>query len=86
MGQSLEEQIQKRANKIGSRPYNKGGVTMIQAIQIKAFHALLSKPTYTYSIVTIIEDTRRLSHAMLYAMAKEEILLELENNGPIVPQ
>jgi hypothetical protein len=75
---SINDRIQKRANKIGLRPYNKGGVTIRQEIQVKVLSALLSNPSITYNYNSIIEDSERLTNKMLFSMAKEEITQELE--------
>ena len=78
---SINDRIQKRANKIGSREYYKNGPTIRQEIEIKALSALLSNSKYTYNYATLIQDCKRIANEMLFSMAKEELLQELESQA-----
>ena len=75
---SINDRIQKRANKIGLRPYNKAGVTIRQEIQVKVLSALLSNASHKYSYDSLIQDCERIADKMLFSMAKEEITQDLE--------
>jgi len=78
---SMNDRIQKRANKIGSKHYHKAGASIRQELEMKALSALLSNSKYTYNYATLIQDCKRIANEMLFSMAKEEILQELESHA-----